>query len=286
MSDSIGTIAGAGIGFAIGGPAGAAMGASLGGGLDSRNAQRDAAEMQTNAANYATDQARQAADKSTALQERMYNEQVGRLSPWLQSGQESLARLRAGLQPGGQYNRGFTFDQTDPSYNWRYQQGQRALEAGAAAHGGMFTAGQQAALQNYGQNMASQEYNNAFNRYQTDINNRFNRESTLANNGQNAGANLGAAGQNFATNNSNLWTGFGQTAGANAMGAANVNAAAAIGGARDQQRLLGDVAGWGMNQYNNNPNAFNSPFKNLFGNSGGVGAINNDAGIVGAGGLA
>jgi hypothetical protein len=52
----------------------------------------------------------------------------------------------------------------DPGYAFRVQQGQRALESGAAARGGLLSGGTQQALVNYGQGAASQEYQNAYNR--------------------------------------------------------------------------------------------------------------------------
>lgn len=62
---------------------------------------------------------------------------------------------------------------SDPSYQWRFREGQRALERGAAARGTLLTGRLQARLADEGQQMASQEYGNAFNRaLQTYITNR------------------------------------------------------------------------------------------------------------------
>lgn len=52
----------------------------------------------------------------------------------------------------------------DPGYQWRLEQGRKALEAGAASKGGLLSGGTQKALVNYGQNLASQEYSNAYGR--------------------------------------------------------------------------------------------------------------------------
>lgn len=54
--------------------------------------------------------------------------------------------------------------QQDPSYQFRLNEGTRALQHGAAARGTLLTGGTQKALQNYGQEAASQEYGNAFTR--------------------------------------------------------------------------------------------------------------------------
>lgn len=47
---------------------------------------------------------------------------------------------------------------SDPSYNWRFDQGQRALQTSQAAKGLTRTGGSMVDLVNYGQNAASQEY--------------------------------------------------------------------------------------------------------------------------------
>jgi hypothetical protein len=52
----------------------------------------------------------------------------------------------------------------DPSYKFRFGEGQRALEQGAAAQGTLRTGGTLKDLVNYGQNAASQEYGNIVDR--------------------------------------------------------------------------------------------------------------------------
>lgn len=53
----------------------------------------------------------------------------------------------------------------DPSYKWRLQQGTEALENSAAARGGLLSGNTGRALQEYGQNSASQEYGAQFQRW-------------------------------------------------------------------------------------------------------------------------
>jgi hypothetical protein len=72
----------------------------------------------------------------------------------------------------------FQFNQDeDPSYQFRLKEGQRALENSAAARGTLLTGGTAKAIQNYGQQAASQEYGNSFNRalqtYGTNLNKEF-----------------------------------------------------------------------------------------------------------------
>ena len=52
----------------------------------------------------------------------------------------------------------------DPSYQWRLQQGMEGLEGSAAARGGLLSGGLARKLTRYGQDYASTEYNNAWNR--------------------------------------------------------------------------------------------------------------------------
>jgi len=54
--------------------------------------------------------------------------------------------------------------QADPSYAWRYNEGIRAMDASSSAKGLGLSGGYGKALQRYGQDMASQEYMNIYNR--------------------------------------------------------------------------------------------------------------------------
>lgn len=56
------------------------------------------------------------------------------------------------------------FSPSDPSYAWRFQQGQQAVERSAAARGLLQSGNAAIELQQYGQGMASQEYGAQFNR--------------------------------------------------------------------------------------------------------------------------
>ena len=76
----------------------------------------------------------------------------------------------------------------------------------------------------YGQDMGSQEYQNAYNRYQTDQGNQYNRLASMAGLGQAANTSLAGAGQNFAnTAGANMMT-TGANAGNAVMAAGNANA--------------------------------------------------------------
>lgn len=88
--------------------------------------------------------------------------------------------------------------QADPSYQFRLDEGNKAIERAMAARGKTFTPEAVKALTGYGSDLASTEYGNAYNRYNQDQNTLFGRLATLSGYGQNAGAQQTASGQNFA----------------------------------------------------------------------------------------
>jgi hypothetical protein len=77
----------------------------------------------------------------------------------------------------------------DPGYAFRMREGLKAVDAQAAARGGLISGAALKASQRFGQDMASQEYQNAFNRFQTT------RANTLAPYQQLQGVGLTTAGQ-------------------------------------------------------------------------------------------
>jgi len=54
--------------------------------------------------------------------------------------------------------------QTDPGYQFRFEEGQRALDRGAAQRGGLLSGGYARKAMRYGQGFASNEYTNVYNR--------------------------------------------------------------------------------------------------------------------------
>lgn len=116
--------------------------------------------------------------------------------------------------------------QTDPGYEFRLGQGQRALESSAAARGGLLSGAAAKALTKYNQDFASNEYQNAYNRFTNDQTNMFNRLANIAGVGQTATNQLGQASQNYANQAGNAI----QYGGA-ARASGYINQANALGGA-------------------------------------------------------
>lgn len=109
----------------------------------------------------------------------------------------------------------------DPGYWFRLQQGTQGLQNSAAAGSGALSGAALKDLLGYNQDMASQEYGNAFNRYQTQQGNIFSRLSGLAQLGQNAAAGVGSQGTQLAGNAGQAaWQG-GSAQGAGLVGAGN-----------------------------------------------------------------
>lgn len=118
----------------------------------------------------------------------------------------------------------------DPGYWFRLQQGQQALQNSAAAGSGALSGAALKDLLGYNQDMASTEYNNSFNRYQTQQGNIFQRLFSLAGLGENAAATTGAQGTAAAGNaganisNAGTATGSGIVGGANSITNGGTNA--------------------------------------------------------------
>lgn len=123
----------------------------------------------------------------------------------------------------------------DPGYQFRISEGQKALERSAAAKGGLNSGAAMKAITRFGQNTASDEYQNAYNRYNTNQTNLYNRLAGVAGTGQTATNTLSGIGQSTANNISEnyLQSGNAQAAGtvgqANAWGTGLSNAASGIG---------------------------------------------------------
>lgn len=177
------------------------------------------ANMQSNAAQSASQTQAGASNYAANLQANEYQDQKEEIEPYLSAGYSALSQMQ-----NPQFTQMPTQSQImqymDPSMQFQMQQGQAALEASAAARGQQFSGNTLQALNNYAQNYAQTGYQNAFNNYNTSQNTIFNRLSSLAGTGQTATGQAGQAGQNFANN-----------AGQAAMGGANATAAGQIGSA-------------------------------------------------------
>lgn len=138
----------------------------------------------------------------------------------------------------GKYARDFGMGdyQADPGYAFRLSEGMKALDRTAAARGGLISGAALKGAQRYGQDMASQEYENAFNRYQINRANQINPLQSLAGRAQSATTVMGNANQQF-----------GQAQGENLLQAGNARASGYLGQAKAINQGLGSIANFGMN---------------------------------------
>ena len=198
--------------------------ATIGSSLIGSSAAKKAASTQADAANRAAD-----------LQMQQFERQVELQEPWRQAGITALNKLT----PLATEYTPFGMDQfqQDPGYAFRMQEGMKALERSAAARGGLLSGGMLKGAQQYGQGLASQEYMNAFNRYQAERNARLNPLQSLAGVGQTATNQLGQAGQTMAGN-------VGQALGA----AAQARASGYVGGANALAQGLGTYLNYQQGQ--------------------------------------
>jgi hypothetical protein len=179
----------------------------------------------------------EASDKAIQLQERQYAENVARQKPFYEAGVNALPELvkASRYTPFGQEQ-----FQADPGYGFRLSEGQKALERSAAARGGLISGGALKAAQRYGQEMGSQEYTNAFNRYQAERQARLNPLQSLTGMGQTTANTIGGAGQTMAGNVGEAY-----------MGGANARASGYVGGANAITGGLGQYLSYQQNQQQN-----------------------------------
>ena len=135
-----------------------------------------------------------------ALQEgqNIYNQNAGNFTPYLQGGAQAEGNLQSMAGPNGQLGRQFTLAdfQADPGYKFDVNQGQQGIQNGAV-QGGALSGATLKALTGYNQQMASNEYQSAYNRFVGNQNQNFGQLSSMAKEGLGAAQGLGQLGANY-----------------------------------------------------------------------------------------
>lgn len=194
---------------------------------------------QADAASKAAQAQAQAAREALEFTKGVYGETKESLSPYIQAGQRGLTSYEQAVQnltkPDFGYTRTeFGLDKwKDPGYDYRLSEAQKAIEASTASKGMSLGSGALKALQTRSQDMASQEYQNAYERYLKNeamkygqASDAYNRDlgfqttnisnlGNLSNTGLNAAGTLGGFGQQTAQN---VGTQLGNIGEANAYG--------------------------------------------------------------------
>jgi len=204
-----------------------------------------------NAADTAAQASREASAASVAEQRRQYDTSRADYAPYVAAGTGAVNQLAADLRPGGRFASttpfDFKYDQnTDPGTAFRLSEGVKALDRSAASRGGLLSGATLKGIQRYGQDLGSQEFQNAFNRYTTGFNadtsernQLYNRFAGVAGTGQNAVGSVTAQGANMAGNIGNAYMTSAANTGNAAMAAAGQRNSAFGGAANALGRMYG-----------------------------------------------
>lgn len=144
-------------------------------------------------------------------------DKVGLIKPMSSGGQVDQAGMDAAIQAAmagqqtpegwGSLAKAFGLDtfQADPGYAFRQAEGSKAIERAMAAAGKTLNPEAAKALLRFNQDTASNEYMNAYNRYNNDQSNLFNRLASISGFGQTASGQLMGAGTNYANATSDAY---------------------------------------------------------------------------------
>ena len=192
---------------------------------------KKASRAQVEAGNAASALEKESADKQLELQKQIWDKQQADQAPYLKQGQSAIRKLgslmggadpfesylqKSGLQGGldaylkqkGVSNYGFL---NSPQYQFLQKQGQQALDRSAAARGMGYSGAQMKAAQQFGQGLASQQYDNEYNRAAKEYFNKYdqargqfgdyyNRLAGIAQGGQQTAQSLGGMGGQYGQN--------------------------------------------------------------------------------------
>ena len=220
--------------------------ATIGSALIGSSAASSAADTQAAAAEKAGDLSLQVAERQIASQEKQFATQAALQEPWRQAGIGALNKLQSAVDytPFGTAQ-----FEADPGYAFRLSEGQKALERQAAMRGGLISGSALKAATRYGQDMGSQEYQNAFNRYQAERSAKLGPLQSLAGVGQTATQALGAAGESMTSGSNAALGAYGSQAGAALGAAGQARASGYTGGANALAGGAASLAGmYGQNQ--------------------------------------
>lgn len=111
--------------------------------------------------------------------------------------------------------------QNEPGYQFRLNEGQKAIERSASAKGGLYSGATLKSIGRYGQDYASNEYGAAFNRDLQSKQAKYNFLAGVSGSGQTATAQVDQLGAVNAGNVGNMITSAGAARGAGIVGSAN-----------------------------------------------------------------
>lgn len=183
----------------------------------------------------AADKQAEAAEEAGRVSQRQFNQTRDDLTPYRQVGTLALSELHGRL-PELTKPFGMEDFQQSPNYQFNLEQGQKALDKAAAKRGTYYAPSTMQDLSRYSQGIASNEFQNSFNNYQTNMGNIWQRLYGLSGMGQSAANQTGAFGAAASGQQGAMITDGGAARAAGTVGMANA-ATGAYGDYRNQQTL-------------------------------------------------
>jgi hypothetical protein len=217
-------------------------------GLLGAGASRRAANEQSNAAMQSGLLQAQQAEAARQQIEKYFGIAKAGYDPYTQFGTEATNRYATlmGLRPGqgsGDLMRMPTISelQMDPGYAFREQQGMQAVNRSAAASAGLQSGAALKAAQRFGQDLASQEYGNAYQRFMQNRANQIGMLQGGVQTGLGAAQGVGNLAVGTGANIANTLTGAGQAMGQGIENAGAARASGYMGGASALQSALSSI---------------------------------------------
>lgn len=185
-----------------------------------------------NAADKSAEQQAQAARDDLALRERMFNKTIELNEPFRATGVQAVNRLgdltgvsgRTGAEGYGDLVRNFSMETDylqDPGYLFRKAETEKALERRLSAGGQLYSGKALKDSMAHAGGLASEEFGNSWNRWNTTQGNTFNRLASLSGTGQTATGQVGNAAQNYASGGGAAIQNAGDARAAGTVGRAN-----------------------------------------------------------------
>ena len=174
------------------------------------------------AAKKATEAQVAAGQRAEATQREQFQATQEGFAPFREAGEEALSTLSGllGLPGGaelapeeaGAFRRTFTGEdlEQDPGFQFRLKAGQTALERGAAARGGLLSGRTGEQLVEFGQELGSQEFGRAFDRFRATQGDLFSRLFNISEAGRGAAGGTAQLGEQAAARIGQTQLGVGQ----------------------------------------------------------------------------
>lgn len=210
-----------------------------------------------------------------AIQQRLQQQQAA------QAGAQNDPMYGSLLDTYREYKPFSTADfQVDPGYAFRQSEGEKAIERMAAARGGLNSGRAAKDLAAYNSGLASQEYQNAYGRYNNDYLTGFNAFNTNQNNIYNRLMGVTGVGQSSASAIAGVGNNYANQVSNNTLQAGNAAAAGIVGQQNAINSGIGSVTNALTNYAANRPQG-TSGYSGAFQPAAGVGGLNSGSGVNG-----